>query len=171
MITTCSPRNFEYVKSLGADQVFDYNEPNVGAKIREYTQNKLQYAWDTISEEASAKICADALTSNPGAKYGNILPSKCPRDDVETVSTLMYTIFGEHFKFGGLNEIPAIPEDFEYTKKFLSLAEKLIADGRVKSHRVKIGADGLKGVLQGLEDMKAGKVSGEKWVYRVEETP
>ncbi len=29
VITTASPRNFEYVKSLGATLVFDYNSPNV----------------------------------------------------------------------------------------------------------------------------------------------
>jgi len=29
VITTSSPRNFEYVKSLGASQVFDYNSPSV----------------------------------------------------------------------------------------------------------------------------------------------
>ncbi|KAF3397061.1 hypothetical protein DPV78_008280 [Talaromyces pinophilus] len=171
VITTCSPRNFDYVKSLGADKWFDYNEPNVGAHIREYTQNKLKYAWDTVSEEGSAKICAEALSSEAGAKYGSILSVKSPREDVESVNTLMYTVFGEEFKFGKGSEFPAIPEDFEYTKKFIELTEKLLAEGKLKAHRAKVGADGLKGVLKGLEDMKAGKVSGEKLVYRVEETP
>lgn len=170
MITTCSPRNFDYVSSLGADKWFDYNHPNVGAEIREYTQNELRYAWDTVSQEASAKICAEALTSESGAKYGSVLPTKSPREDVQRENTLMYTVFGEGFKFG-TQEIPAIPEDFEYTKKFVELTEKLLAEGKLKPHRAKLGPDGLKGVLNGLKDMKAGKVSGEKLVYRVEETP
>ncbi|KAF5015224.1 hypothetical protein F66182_13521 [Fusarium sp. NRRL 66182] len=171
VIATCSPRNFDYVKSLGADKWFDYNEPNVGAQIREYTQNKLKYAWDTVSEEGSAKICAEALTSEAGAKYGSILPVKIPREDIESTSTLMYTVFGEEFKFGKDSNFPASPEDFEYTKKFIALTEKLLAEGKLKTHRVKVGADGLKGVVKGLEDMKAGKVSGQKLVYRVDETP
>jgi NADPH:quinone reductase-like Zn-dependent oxidoreductase len=28
VIATCSARNFNYVKSLGADKVFDYNNPS-----------------------------------------------------------------------------------------------------------------------------------------------
>lgn len=171
MITLCSPRNFDYVKSLGADKWFDYNEPNVGAKIREYTQDKLQYAWDTIGDQGSAKICADALTSQSGARYGNVSSVKSPREDVESVNTLMYTVFGEAVQFGPAIQIPPLPQDYEHAKKFISLSEKLLAEGKVKPHRVKVGADGLKGVLKGLEDLKTGKVSGEKLVYRVEETP
>jgi hypothetical protein len=82
----------------------------------------------------------------------------------------MYTIFGEAFKFAG-NEIPAMPEDFEYTKKFMAMTEGLLKEGKLKAHKQTVGKDGLEGVLKGMEDMKNGKVSGEKLVYRVAETP
>jgi NADPH:quinone reductase-like Zn-dependent oxidoreductase len=170
VLSTSSPRNFEYVKSLGATEVFDYNEPKVGQKIREYTQNKLKLAWDTISEGESANIIAEALSTEPGSRYGSILPNKFPREDVHYASTLMYTIFGEPFHFGP-RAFPAIPEDFEYTKKFIGITEQLLADGKLKPHTAKIGKNGLEGVLKGLDDLKDGKVSGEKLVYRVSETP
>jgi hypothetical protein len=82
----------------------------------------------------------------------------------------MYTIFGEKFDFAG-NEFPASSEDFEYAKKFLGMTEKLLAEGKLRAHKETVGKEGLKGVLEGLEHMKAGKVSGEKLVYRVGETP
>lgn len=158
------------MKSLGATEVFDYNEPNVGQKIREYTQNKLKLAWDTVSEGESANIVAEALSTEPGCRYGSILPNKFPREDVQYLSTLMYTIFGERFFFGP-SEFPALPEDVEYTKEFFGITEKLLAEGKLKAHKAKVGKDGFEGVLKGLDDLKNGKVSGEKLVYRVSETP
>lgn len=170
VISTCSSRNFDYVKSLGADATFDYRDPDVGSKIREFTQNKLKLAWDTVSEEASAQICADALSTEPGGRYGTLLPVKIPRDDVEVTSTLMYTMFGEGFSFGP-QQIPPVPEDYEFAKKFMGLTEKLLAEGKLKTHSEHVGAGGLVGVLKGLEDMKAGKVSGQKLVYKIADTP
>ncbi len=34
MVTTCSPRNFDFVKSLGASEAFDYNDPECADKVR-----------------------------------------------------------------------------------------------------------------------------------------
>ncbi|EXJ83209.1 hypothetical protein A1O1_06828 [Capronia coronata CBS 617.96] len=175
VLTTCSPRNFDYVKSLGATEAFDYNDPKAPEAIRKYTSNKLTLAWDTISSESSAKFCADALAPSSGEgsgplRYGSILPVTCPRDDVESVSTLMYTVFGEPFEFGP-DKIPETPEDAEFAKKFMGITEKLLAEKKLRPHKEVVGGDGLKGVIQGLKDMKDGKVSASKLVYRVADTP
>jgi NADPH:quinone reductase-like Zn-dependent oxidoreductase len=128
VVTTCSPKNFEYVKHLGADEAFDYNEPGVGKNIRDYTGDRLKYAWDTISIEASAQICADALSSTEsGLRYGTIVPVKSPRDDVETINTVMYTVFGKAFKFGDLDK-PASQDDLDFGKIFFNVTEKLLAE-------------------------------------------
>ena len=49
------------VKALGASTVFDYASPTCGADIRAHTRNELYYAFDTVSEAASPRICADGL--------------------------------------------------------------------------------------------------------------
>jgi hypothetical protein len=82
----------------------------------------------------------------------------------------MYTIFGNAFEKRG-NKTPAIPEDFEFAKKFFGITEKLLAEGKLKPHPEKIGPNGLEGALQGLQDLKNDKVTGQKLVYRVKETP
>ena len=159
---------------MGAFAVYDYKDPECGKKINAATNDSLHLVWDTISTEDSAKICAEALSSKPskGAKYGTILPVKLPgrEDEIETTFTFMYTIFNESFTKAG-RETPAIPEDFEFAKKFFDLTEKLLAEGKLKTHPAKVGEKGLEGALKGMEDMKNGKVSGEKLVYRVTDTP
>ncbi len=49
VITRASPQSFDLVKSRGADVVFDYNDPECGQKIREYTKNSLCYVFDCVS--------------------------------------------------------------------------------------------------------------------------
>lgn len=66
---------------------------------------------------------------------------------------------------------PAVPEDYEFMKRFSALAEELLKDGKIKVHPLRVEGEGLKGVLDGLQLMREGKVSGQKLVYRVTETP
>jgi NADPH:quinone reductase-like Zn-dependent oxidoreductase len=167
VITTCSPRNNNLVKSRGADEVFDYNDPECGNKIRKFTENKLKYAWDTVGLDESSKVCGEALSSKgEGCHYGTILRNKSPREDVKYTSTLMYTVFGEKFdKFGFA--IPAIQNDFEFGKMWMGLTEKLVSEGKLKPHPAKVGKGNLEGILEGLDEMKQGKVRGEKMVYSV----
>ncbi len=40
VITTCSKKNFDLVKSLGASEAFDYNDPDVAKKVRYSTRHK-----------------------------------------------------------------------------------------------------------------------------------
>ncbi|KAK4936194.1 hypothetical protein LTR10_022895 [Elasticomyces elasticus] len=170
VVTTCSPQNFEYVKFLGASDAFNYKDAGVGARIREFTKDGLKLAWDIIADEDSAKVCAAALSSDStDCRYASFLSQRCPREDVVSVGTNMYTVWGEYFKSGSL-EHPANQADLEWAKRFMELTEKILAAGGLKAHKVAIKSGGLHGVLQGLDDMKRNKVSAEKLVYRVGET-
>ena len=164
VITTSSKHNFDLVKSFGADEVFDYTDPECGSKIREYTNDNLKMAWDTIAVESSAKICAGALSSS-GGTYGCLLQLEFPRKDVDTFWTLGYTAMGEAFSYGP-RKFPASESDFKFAQKFWSVAEKLLAEGKIKAHKIRV-RDGLEGVLEGLNDLKEKKISGEKLVYKV----
>lgn len=175
VVTTASPSNHEFVRALGADEVFDYNDPTCGQKIRELTNNNLRYCFDTISLAASATICAAALSSHspPDRKcrYGILGAVESPRADIEVTRTLMYTIFNEtfHHQFG--KEFPASQEDFEFARMFMGRVQQFLQEGQIKPHPEKVGAEGLAGVLRGMKDMQNGKVSRQKLVYRVAETP
>lgn len=171
VITTNSPKNNSFVESLGAEKAFDYNSPTVGKDINAYCKDGLKLAWDTIGLDASAKICAEALSSDgAGARYGTILQAQLPRKDIETVSTIMYTIFDEPFDKFGMH-FPRMSEDFESAKDFFSMTEKLLAEGKLKPHPVEVRTEGLAGVMAGLKDLQDEKVSGKKLAYNVSETP
>lgn len=88
-----------------------------------------------------------------------------PRSDVRNVFFLWYTVTGEAFEIEG-GHWPAVPEDFELMKKFVVLTEKLLEQGLLKTHPAKV-RDGLEGILDGMQEVKEGKVSGAKLIYRV----
>ncbi|KAF3042728.1 hypothetical protein E8E12_009390 [Didymella heteroderae] len=164
VFATASPHNFDLVKKLGADHVFDYNDPECGSKIRKASDDKLKLVFDCIAEHGSEKICCDAISSS-GGDYSALLPGPLqnfPRKDVKHRWTLGYTALGEKFS----DNYPAKPEDYEFGVKFWKAAEGLFNSGKVKAHPTLV-RDGLEGVPQGLIDLKDGKVSGKKLVYRV----
>lgn len=68
VIVTCSPHNFDLVKSLGADSVFDYRSPTCVSDIRAASVNNIRHIFDCISTPATARVSADCFSPN-GGKY------------------------------------------------------------------------------------------------------
>lgn len=166
VIVTCSPHNFDLVKSLGADSVFDYKSPTCVSDIRAASDNNIRHIFDCISTPATAQVSADCFGPN-GGKYSALHPIRdFPRSDVSTVFTSAYTIFGEQFRYGP-NEIPAKPEDYEFGVKFWALAQELLASGKIKPHPYRVWPGRLEGILEGIKALEEEKVSGFKIVYRI----
>ncbi|TEA18859.1 Protein TOXD [Colletotrichum sidae] len=170
VITTASPHNFDYLKSLGADTVFDYKSASVSEDIRKATNDELTLAWDCQSTLDSATIVAKALSSSKESLVGTLLPvdknkvqEVNPKVDVQM--SLYYTAFGEEFGYFGKRD--AVPENFEFAKSFWELSRGLLAEGKLKPIRVikNRGGKGLEGVIVGLKELKEGKVSAGKLVY------
>ncbi|ORX93584.1 oxidoreductase-like protein [Clohesyomyces aquaticus] len=164
VIALASPHNFDLLRKLGADHVFNYREPDISAKIREVSNDKLKLVFDCISEKGSPEICSAAVSSQGGHYSSLLLVEKLPRDDVKNSLTVAYTAIGEFFS----EKFPASKEDFDFGVKFWRVAAGLINDGKIKAHPTEVRPRGLDGIPQGLEDLKAGKVSGVKLVYEIE---
>lgn len=169
VITTCSPRNFDFVKQLGADLVYDYRDPEAPNAIRKYTKDGLKLVFDTIGVDDAIKFCDNAL-STQGGDYVTVLMGKLERENVKSRWVIAYSSLGEYFRYGPY-EFPKVPEDLEFLTGFWDITEPLLAEGKLRPHRPKVAAGGLKGVLEGLKLLKEGNVSGEKLVYNVAETP
>ncbi|KAI0160283.1 GroES-like protein [Xylariaceae sp. FL1272] len=175
VIATSSPHNFELLKAVGADHVFDYKSPTVGADIRALTENKLKYAWDCTG--LGGAISAAALSDNEEGgkpKYGAILPvERKTIDDVNPIVegplfTLGYDAFGvDYNRFGTPYE--GKQEEVDFAREFWGLSQKLFEEGKLKPLKPEVnrGGKGLEGVLVGLEELRNDKVSGGKLVYTI----
>jgi NADPH:quinone reductase-like Zn-dependent oxidoreductase len=72
VVSTASQRNHDYVKDLGALEVFDHTDPEVVEKISKRLQTgDVAGVYDCIGEEASTRACA-AILSQFG---GGVLPT------------------------------------------------------------------------------------------------
>jgi NADPH:quinone reductase-like Zn-dependent oxidoreductase len=170
VVATCSPRNFDLVKSFGADAVFDYNSTTCAHDIRRLTGNQLYHAFDIQSDDSSMSFCAEALSTDTTVKipiYSRFARSTYtfPREDVRAESTFSFTIMGEAFIAAGFRIDPK-PEDCEFGKRTIAIVNALLQDAKIRTHPVDLRPGGLNAVLEGLNDLRQRSVS----VLRVRET-
>ncbi|KAJ5260573.1 Protein TOXD [Penicillium angulare] len=168
VLATCSPQNFDMVRSLGADRVFNYHDPQSAEEIRAYTCDQLRLVLDTISTEGSAAYCDSAILAE-GGEYSALLDVGIARANVNDRCTLAYSAIGEEFMFGD-TPWPASSTDIEFAVKIWTLAEQFLADGKIKVHRPKFNCGGLSGVLEGLQILKENRGRGEKFVHNMGES-
>jgi NADPH:quinone reductase-like Zn-dependent oxidoreductase len=113
VITSCSPRNFDLVKSLGATDAYDYSDASNPAKIKAKYPT-LALGFDCIAEKGSTAFLAQSLGSN-GGKIVTLLPVQPENQggvaNVVVESTLVYTVLGKDFDFPGWKSFPADPQD------------------------------------------------------------
>ncbi|KAM7214796.1 hypothetical protein V8F06_009786 [Rhypophila decipiens] len=175
VISTCSPRNFQLVKALGAHSVFDYHDADAcGPAIRAATNNNLLHALDCVAAGESLRICAAALTSRSGvATYTASLPvgDTFPRKDVRYGWNSGYTSFGEPTHLARDAKLrtgvgATADSDSDFSAWFWKLAADLLQHDRLRlGPLVHLRQGGLAGVLEGLAELKGGNVSAGKLVY------
>ena len=99
-----------------------------------------------------------------GGTYVCIGPVQPDRPDVEFKMCMGVLYFNAPFKFQEhIMEAPL--EKFESAVKFAEVAEKLLAEGKIKPHPKDVRKNGLAGVLDGIQDLREKKVRGKKLVY------
>jgi len=169
VISTASAKNIDFVKSLGADEVFDYNDSEAYKKILDATGGTLKYALDCISE-GTTPIQVTKSFGSSGGTVVTLLPYKegTTREDVKITRVLAYTVLGKAIDSWGL---PAYPEHYENGKGYVKLVSEILSKGLIKFTPVRLYPHGVASVAQGFEDMKNGKVHAEKITYRISDTP
>jgi len=167
--TTASPKKHELVKSLGADVVVDYKDPEVSKKLREATNDGIVYGLDCIAEKPSYQLAQEAFSSKGGHLICLLfdLPDQ-PRKDVKTEATLAYTANGQDNSFGPA-EFKTSPEDRQNQVDSMKLTTKLFKEGKLKPIDV-TDVGGLDTIQKGLDMLKNGE-NPTKLVHTISSYP
>ncbi|KAF4341584.1 toxD [Fusarium beomiforme] len=165
VITTSSPANADYLKSLGADHVLDYKSKTLVEDVLRLADGPLLHVFDTHPNNTSTVIAAAILRQSPDAKYVSLNPGfekevKRLNPFVDARYILAYSAFGDPWMYE--NELfEAVPSDFTFQKKFVRVAERLFKEGLVKAPRVFLnrGGSGLEGILKGLVELREKRIT------------
>lgn len=65
---------------------------------------------------------------------------------------------------------PAVPSDYTTATNYLKSLTDLLQDGKVHPVKHRLMPGGLASINQGFDEMRGGRVRGEKLVYKVGET-
>lgn len=168
VLTTCSPRNFDLVKSYGADHVFDYNQGDASiSEIKALTKNSLKFVLDCISELDTMEYCYRCL-GRTGGRYTRLEPYPeflHTRPTVTPDWVLGPTVLGKAIAWPAPFERDGDAETKAFALRWYATAQELMDSGQLRPHPLKVMDNGLNGVLEGLELLKS--MSGQKLVVRM----
>ncbi|KAL7910356.1 enoyl reductase [Trichoderma velutinum] len=168
-IATCSPKSAELAKSYGAEEVFDYRDKECATKIRTYTKNNLKYALDCITTVESTRVCFNAI-GRAGGQYVSLDPFAehvATRKSVRTDWVLGPAIFGDGSTWPAPYGRESNADIRQFGAKLWRLAQKLVDEGKLRNHPLRVLEGGWDSVIEGLDLVRSGKVSGEKIIVRV----
>lgn len=165
-IATCSPKNNELVKSYGAQEVFDYRDKDCAAKIKAFTGNNLKYALDCITTVESTATCFASI-GRAGGRYVSLDPFATHAATRRTVRADWFlgpAIFGDGSTWPAPYGREPDPSIREFGAKLWTLAQKLVGEGKLRNHPVRVISGTINNIIEAMEEVASGKVSGEKLV-------
>ena len=165
IITTCSPRNFDLVKKLGATHVFDYNDSSVVDNIKKAAPD-LEYTFDTIGQKYSSTQASHAITDKGGVLC-TVRPGKANTEGVTSqakiTDVLVWTAFLKDHQYKNF-KWPANEDDHKLSAELFERLPQWVEDGTIKANKPKV-LKGLEKVPEGFQEYRDGKISGYKIVY------
>lgn len=169
VITTCSPRNFGLAKSFGAHETFDYKVAGCAADIRSRCGNALEYAIDCVAEDSTMKFCYAAI-GRAGGSYTALNPfneTLATRKVIRPDWILATRITGDASCWPAPYACDPEPRLREMAGPLFEKIQKLLLQGKIRAHPVRVEEGGYQGLLEGVKIIRNGEVSGQKLVYRL----
>ncbi|KAG4444309.1 hypothetical protein IFR05_000183 [Cadophora sp. M221] len=152
VVTTASPKNFEYVRTLGASLVFDYNSDTVVEDlIRELEGRTMAGVFDGVGFYGAFENCMAVISKTRGSKF--IAACQFPKEIPEESGVTAKFILGANLRGNEVSKL--IYENF--------VPDALAAGKYVAAPEAKIAGKGL-GSLQAALDLWKMGVSASKIV-------
>ncbi|GKT57917.1 zinc-binding oxidoreductase [Colletotrichum tofieldiae] len=168
VITTCSPRHFDLVKSLGAKHVFNYRDDHVVDCIKQAVPG-LKYVFDTIGGNTSSAQASKAIDES-GGSLCTVRPGKANTEDVtkqtKVTDVLVWTAFLKDHQYGTFKWL-ANESDHQLGTEFFEKLPSWVAGEKLKPNSPQVIPKGLDGVEKGFQLYRDGVISGTKLVYQL----
>ncbi len=162
VLATASPQHHDWLRKLGATEIFDHRDPNVVAKIGQAAKDRglvVRRAFDTISEGSTLDLVPQALKAagGLGGKIATVLFLPEGKPEPEGVE-IGLTVAMRH-----ASDLKDLGRWF-----FNDWLEKHLADGSViPTPEIQIVGGGVSAAQKVFDQLKAG-VSGKKLVVRAQ---
>ncbi|OKL55420.1 hypothetical protein UA08_09330 [Talaromyces atroroseus] len=147
---------------LGADSLVD----QIQSFLRKHNFEKLQHVFDAVCDHGSLKNILHVLDQEHG-----IVACVLPQADyqlsslspgVKLLQTNVRSVHGQPGSF---------PGDPDFGFVYFRYFSRGLTEGWFSGHPYEVRENGLDGVEGALRDLKEGKASAVKYVFRVEDTP
>ncbi|KAG5788073.1 hypothetical protein H9Q69_012856 [Fusarium xylarioides] len=166
--TSCSPRNFDKMREIGATHVFDYNDEEIVSKIRSAVPN-LQHVFDTVGNETSSATAARSI-SQPEGVLCTVRPGKANTQDVpshvKVTDVFVFTAFPTEHTYRGKAHWPVKMNDHKLSADFHGQLETLLGNGSLKPSPIRLmGQLSPSSVEKAMDLNRQGSISGEKLVF------
>ncbi|KAF7190517.1 Trans-enoyl reductase fsr4 [Pseudocercospora fuligena] len=153
----------KYIDRSKGDTIIDYRKGNdaLVKALKEAAQGKkLEYAFDAVSEKGSVENLGQVLDQEKG-QVTFVLPGKkydLPGKIKQSLTTV-----------GSVHGFPDDLKDFGYV--YFRYIAKGLQEGWFKPQPQEVIPGGLQGIERGLRNLKEGKASAVKYVFKIEDTP
>lgn len=156
VFATASPAHHQYLRSLGAFEVFDYRDPAVVDKIAASARSAgtpINLGFDTITEGQTAQRCVDVILACGGGKLVIVGPwpdTEAKPEGVEISMTMAAKLFTDQAEIGAWF--------------FNDYLQNALRDGSIiPAPKIEVAGGGIAAAQKVLDRLKAG-VSGTKLV-------
>eukprot|EP00899_Mesostigma_viride_P012241 jgi/Mesvir1/21017/Mv08072-RA.1 len=164
VVAVASKKNHDLLRGLGANQVVDYHDDDWKEQITQEPENRtLAFVVDCVGGDAT-ELCAQVLSMLGTHALGGHIVSVMPGD-----------VKSKPPGTSGMPKVTAVGLGQDYDDptaratvgEYVTRISKLLGSHQLVPNRAQLVGGGLGGVKKAMEEMKAGKVHGEKLVVRV----